>query len=136
MSKFSSKREKTIRLFPHYRDIDIVKSRSFISIKPVNPFDDEQKALFNVIFACDERTGFPVPSPTLVLKDGLSPEVRSFIREKLCVERPVGSSSHDPDVAMEFVRNQGESLLSYSNRLRECVRNSLNLKSKDKSKDE
>lgn len=132
MSKFSVNREKTIRLFPHFRNVDIVKSRSSISIESVDPFDNEQKALFDVIFACDERTGFPVPSPTLVLKDGLSPEVRSFIREKLCVERPVGSSSHDPDVAMEFVRNQGESLLSYSNRLRECVRKSLNFKSKDK----
>lgn len=131
MSKYSVYREKIIRLFPHFRDVDIVKSRSSVSINPVNPFDDEQKALFDVIFACDDRTGFPVSSPTLVLKDGLSPEVRSFIREKLCVERPVGSSSHDPDVAMEFVRNQGESLLSYSNRLRNCVRKSLNVKSKD-----
>lgn len=129
MSKFSVNREKTIRLFPHFRNVDIVKPHSFTSIDDVDPFDDEQKALFNVIFACDERTGFPVPSPTLVLKDGVSPEVRSFIREKLCLERPVGSSSHDPDEAMEFVRNQGESLLSYSNRLRECVRKSLNLKS-------
>lgn len=131
MSKFSVNREKTIRLFPHYRNVDIVKSHSFVSIDDVDPFDDEQKTLFNVIFACDERTGFPVASPTLVLKDGVSPEVRSFIREKLCVERPVGSSSDDPDVALEFVRNQGESLFSYSNRLRACVRKSLNIKSKD-----
>lgn len=131
MSKYSVNREKTIRLFPHFRNVDVVKARSFISIETVNPFDDEQKALFDVIFACDERTGFPVPSPALVLKDGLSPEVRSFIREKLCLERPVGSSSQDPDIAMEFVRNQGESLLSYSNRLRNCVRKSLNLESKD-----
>lgn len=131
MSKFSVCREKTIRLFPHYQNVDIVKPHSFTSIEAVDPFDDEQKALFNIIFACDERTGFPVASPTLVLKDGVSPEVRSFIREKLCVERPLGSSSQDPDVAMEFVRNQGESLLSYSNRLRKCVRKALNIKSKD-----
>lgn len=116
-----------INKFPHYKNLTkCCDVHSFVPKSTTNstPFDPETQRLFDVIFAPDS-TGFPVPSPALVLQDGLPPEVRSFIREKLCIERPDGGSAPDADTAMKYIKVHDESLSSFTERCKGYVREYL-----------
>lgn len=129
MSVYSNSKLGIINKFPHYKDLKKCSNvRSFVpkitSTSHTTPFDPETQRLFDVVFAPDS-TGFPIPSPALVLQDGLSPEVRSFIREKLCIERPDHGSAPDADTAMKYIKVHDESLSSFTERCKGYVREYL-----------
>lgn len=134
MSAFSNSKLDIINKFPHYKDLK--KCSDFRSFVPKSTtystrFDPETQRLFDVVFAPDS-TGFPIPSPALVLQDGLPPEVRSFIREKLCLERPDHGSAPDADTAMKYIKVHDESLSSFTERCKGYVRDYLkSLESKE-----
>lgn len=127
MSAYSNSKLGIINKFPHYRDLKKCSDvRSFVpkSTTFSTPFDPETQRLFDVVFAPDS-SGFPIPSPALVLQDGLPPEVRSFIREKLCIERPDQGSAPDADTAMKYIKVHDESLSSFTERCKGYVRDYL-----------
>lgn len=103
--------------------------RNYSHLKPLPPVvsefiaPSEQPPIIRAIFEPDPVTGWPSGAIAQYKSDN-SPEVRDFIERQLL--QPISNPSSpapDADIALEAMRQTGESIEDYFERLKKMARN-------------
>lgn len=76
----------------------------------------------SLIFAPDPVTGIPRSDLGVIMSKDSAPEVAQYIRDNLLRGVSSPSGADDPDFVLDSMRSRGESLDSYSERLRELCK--------------
>lgn len=109
------------KLFAHFAGCNCA-SRSDYKDPDYVMSDSELERVLNEIFAVDETTGFPKGDISYFLSKDGNPQVKAWLESNLLSPRAKQSGSSiegvTDDFIAEYARNDGESLASYSSRLR------------------
>lgn len=111
--------QNIVRKFPHYR-----RGKSVVSVVPLaDKFSslEKQDELVDYIFAPDPVTGVPRSDLAYIMSKDAAPEVSQFIRDTLLRPNPSAPTTEDSDLALDSVKNRGESVEAYASRLRELT---------------
>lgn len=89
---------------------------------------DPNKALFDIVFSVDPRTNLPAGDLAMFMNDNTDPSVRRFIEMQL--HNPLQSqgdthgdlSGLSDDDVLEFMRQPGEGISAYRDRMFEIIK--------------
>lgn len=117
---------KEIHLHGDYRNVTEERYNEAVNQpRPVDKLvaDKATDSLQALIFAPDPQTGIPRSDLAAVMSKDTASEIRQYITDNLLRARSdsasVGSSSSDADFVLSSMRNRGESIEAYADRLRE-----------------
>ena len=82
------------------------------------PESDNANPLLSLIYAPDEKTGAPKGDVVIFLSPKTDSRIREFIQSNLLSPVPVQPSSGlDDDTIMKYIKDKGETIDSYANRI-------------------
>lgn len=123
------KREYNLERINAYREFKTLNRIRLPKEDDFTVFDGVSDPIQAEIFAPDPETGFPRSDIALMLNKDTAPEIRQYIQDNILRAIPgtadFGSDDASADLALQMVKTRHESLVQYSNRLRDIVASSV-----------
>lgn len=100
----------------------------------VRQSDVNNDEMFRVVFAPDPVTGLPMSDVRLLVNKDTNPQVQQFIRNHLMDNKFESPRAGTPEQAHSAIRQYGESITAYADRLRKewIESNKKNVQPKEK----